>query len=88
MKSQLREPILRSHPNGDELKNKDNELRNTVRLKMPARQGATAVVQEPNKIGSVALTDTHAAYSYQSFISSNSSLINRISPETFGCAVA
>jgi hypothetical protein len=88
MKLQLRELILRSHPNGNELKSNRNELRNKVRLKMPARQGAEAVVQEPNKIGSVALTDTDAAYSYRSFISSNSSLMNWISPETFGCAVA
>jgi len=88
MKLQLRELILRSHPNGNELKNDGNELRNKVRLKMPARQEAEAVVQEPNKIYSVALTDTDAAYSYRSFISSNSSLMNWISPETFGCAVA
>jgi hypothetical protein len=32
MKLQLREPILRSYPNGNELENKGNELRNKVRL--------------------------------------------------------
>ena len=40
MKLQLRELILRSHPNGNELKSNRNELRNKVRFKMPGRQGA------------------------------------------------
>jgi hypothetical protein len=69
MMLQLREPILRSHPNGNELKNNGNELRNKVRLKCLPGKGQEQLFRSPIKIGSVALTDADAAYLYRSFVS-------------------
>jgi hypothetical protein len=47
MKLQLRQPILRSHPNGNELKNNGNELRNKLRLKCLPDKGQKQLFFRP-----------------------------------------
>ena len=54
----LRELILRSHPNGNELKNNGNELQNKLRLKCLPDKGQKQLFFRPIKRGVTKRRDT------------------------------